>query len=237
MGYIHPTVKVGVGALIASTVTIEAGCHIGPYSILEGDTHIGPDNKFYAHTIIGGEPQDHKFKGGGRLTIGRGNTFREFVTVHVGHLTEGGTVIGDENMFLTDAHVGHDCKIGDHNFLANQVLLAGHVEMGNHINMSGNAGAHQFCHIGSHAMISGLTGIRQDVPPYSMIQGDPARWIGINKIGLQRKGWSSEQLFQLREAFRCYRNGLELEGNPYYQELLDFKAQSERGVMRLRSKS
>lgn len=237
MSKIHPSVKIGPGVLIDDNVSIDEGCEIGAYSIIQGETHIGAFNKISSHVIIGGDPQDHKYQGGGKLIIGRGNQFREFVSVHRGHLTEEGTVIGNDNFFLTGSHVGHDCVIGDHNFIANQVLLAGHVYLGHHSNISGNVCVHQFCKIGSHVMVSGLSGIRQDVLPYVILQGDPAKIIGINKIGLSRKGWSKDQLFELKDAFRCFRNGVVPEGeNEFYNELIDYKASSDRGLTKFKSK-
>lgn len=237
MGFVHPSVKIGQGVVIGSEVIIEAGCSIGHYSIVEGATHIGPDNKIGHHVVLGGEPQDLKFKGGGRLTIGRGNTFREFCTVHVGHLTEEGTLLGDDNMFLTGAHVGHDCRVGSRNFLANQLLLAGHVEIGDDVNISGHVGAHQFCRIGSHVMISGMSAIRRDVPPYAMVQGDPAKVIGINRVGMSRKGFDGATLTAIREAYRCFRNQIPLEGNPFFDELCRFKENSDRGLTPMKSKA
>ena len=237
MSYIHPSVVLGPGVLIGDSVTVEAGCSIGAYSVIEGDTHIGSDNRFFSHTIIGGEPQDHKFKGGGRLVIGKGNTFREFVSIHRGHLSEHGTVLGDNNMFLTGAHVGHDCVIGCNNFLANQVMLAGHVEIDNFANISGGVAVHQFCRIGSYVMISGLSGIRQDVLPYAMVQGNPAHVIGINKIGLQRKGFSMEQIFQIQDSYRRIRQNLEGIESPHWNELLAFQQKSERGLIKFKKVS
>jgi UDP-N-acetylglucosamine acyltransferase len=234
VAYIHPSVTMGPGVLIGEDVSIEAGCHLGAYSIFEGDTHIGPDNRFFSHTIIGGEPQDHKFRGGGKLVIGSGNTFREFVSVHRGHLTGHGTVIGSNNMFLTGAHVGHDCVIGNQNFLANQILLAGHVEIDSFTNISGGAGVHQFCRIGSYAMISGLSGIRQDVLPYAMVQGDPAMVIGINKVGLSRKGFSAEQIFLIQDSYRRIRQQIEGNASVYWEELQVFIQKSQRGLLKFK---
>ena len=234
MGVIHPSFKIGPGVIIGDRVSIEEGCEIGAYSILEGETHIGAYNKISPHVVLGSEPQDLKYKGeGGKLTIGRGNVFREFFTAHIGHLTSEGTKIGNDNYFLTGSHVGHDCCIGDQNFIANQVLLAGHVIMGDQNNLSGNTCVHQFCKIGSHTMISGLSGIRADVPPFVLVQGDPAKIIGINKVGLSRKGWSKDSLFMLREAFRLFRNKLEPEqNNPYYDQLIGFRKNSDRGLIK-----
>lgn len=234
MGVVHPSVKIGPGVIIGDRVTIEEGCEIGAYSILEGETYIGAYNKISPHVVLGADPQDLKYKGqGGKLTIGRGNIFREFFSAHIGHLTPEGTIIGNENYFLANSHVGHDCQLGDQNFIANQVLLAGHVIMGHQNNLSGNAGVHQFCKIGSHTMISGLSGIRADVPSYAMVQGDPAKIIGINKVGLMRKGWSKEDLFMLKEAYRCFRNKLSPKtNNPYFDQLLEFQKNSDRGLIK-----
>ena len=236
MSKIHPSVKLGKGVIIEGDVAIASGCEIGAYSIIQGPCVIGPDNTFYQHTVIGGDPQDKKYKGGGKLTIGRSNIFREFVTVHRGHLTKEGTVIGDDNWFLSSAHVGHDCKIKDRNFIANNVLLAGHVEMGSDINMSGNAGSHQFCKIGDHAMISGLSGIRSDIYPYAMVQGDPAVHLGMNSVGLKRAGWSEKEIFEVKEAFRFLRSG---ECNPektnkIYNEMLEIRKKSARGMAKFK---
>jgi UDP-N-acetylglucosamine acyltransferase len=235
MQAVHPSVKIEDGAIIGENVTIGEKCKIGAYSIITGDTHIGSNNVFYPHTIIGGDPQDLKFKGGGKLTIGNGNTFREFSTVHRGHLTDEGTVIKDNNHFLTNAHVGHDCKVGNYNFIANNVLMAGHVELGNYINVSGNAGFHQFCKVGDHVMISGLSGVRQDVLPYALVQGDPAKILGINSIGLKRRGMAEDDISKIKEAFRMFRN--KLSGiNEYSDILLDFKMKSNRGIISFKSK-
>ncbi|MBF0198022.1 MAG: acyl-ACP--UDP-N-acetylglucosamine O-acyltransferase [Planctomycetes bacterium] len=234
MAEIHPSVVLGPGVIVEDDVCIGEGCKIGAYTIIKGPTKIGVNNTFSSHVVIGDDPQDLKYNGGGKLSIGSGNTFREFTTIHRGHLTEAGTVIGDNNQILVGAHVGHDCTIGDGNFLANQILLAGHVVMGDFVNMSGNAGSHQFCRIGSYAMISGLSGIRQDVPPYAMVQGDPARICGINTIGLKRQGWDKEMLFKLREAFRLFRQK-DFDGsidNEYLQELKLFKEKSDRGLIK-----
>ena len=236
MSAVHPSVVSETGVIIGEDVTIGAGCKIGAYSIINGPTVIGENNVFSPHSIVGGDPQDWKFKEGGKLTIGNNNIFREFSSIHRGHLTKEGTIIGNDNTFFTNAHVGHDCKIGNNNVIANNVLLAGHCEMGDYVNMSGNAGAHQFCRIGSHTMISGLSGLRQDVLPYSIVQGDPAVMLGINSIGLKRKGWSDEELVHLKEAFRLYRNSLSGD-NKYLDILLEFKNQSQRGIISFKRKN
>lgn len=237
MSFVHPTVELGPGVVIGDGVVIERDCVIGPYVVIEGDTHIGPDNRFDSFTVIGAEPQDHKFEGGGKLTIGQGNRFREYSNVHRGHLTEEGTVIGDHNTFFTGVHIGHDCKLRDHNLIANLTMFAGHCEVGSHTNISGHAGFHQFCKVGDHVMISGMSAVRQDIPPYCMVQGDPARAVGINRIGLERKGWSREQILQLKEAFRLLRNSKEPDlSNPYCKELLEFKEKSERGIIKFGSR-
>jgi UDP-N-acetylglucosamine acyltransferase len=230
---VHPTVKLGPGVIVGEQVVIEEGCIIGPYVVLDGDTHIGPENRIDSFSVIGVEPQDHKFKGGGKLKIGKRNRFREHCTVHRGHLTDEGTLIGDDNNFFTGVHIAHDCRVGDQNLIANLTMLAGHCEVGSYTNISGHAGFHQFCKVGDHVMISGMSAVRQDIPPYCMVQGDPARAVGINRIGLERKGWSREQILQLKEAFRLLRNGKKpVASNPFCDELMEFKKKSGRGLIR-----
>lgn len=230
MQNIHPTVEIGVGVQIEGNVTIGEGCKIGAYSIITGDTIIGKNNVFSPHTIIGGDPQDHKFKGGGKLTVGNDNIFREFTTLHRGHLTETGTIIKDNNHFFTSTHVGHDCIVGNNNTFVNQTGLAGHVTLGNNNNVSGNVCVHQFCNIGDHCMISALSGIRQDIPSYAMVLGDPAKIIGINQIGLKRAGWNSDEINLLKEGYRLFRANLSGD-NKYLCILNEFKKQSQRGLI------
>ncbi len=237
MSRFHPSVVKGPGVIISDDVKIDKDCVLGAYSIFTGPCVIGSGNRFSAHTVIGGDPQDRKFKEGGSLTIGNGNVFREFCTIHRGHLTETGTVIGDNNMFLVSSHVGHDCKIGHRNFIANLVLLAGHCEVGDDTNLSGYVGAHQFCRIGSGVMVSGSSAIRQDILPYAMVQGDPARHIGINTVGLKRLGWENDAIFSLKEAFRLFRAGEQTcHENLFLAELLAYKKASQRGIAAFASK-
>lgn len=220
----------GPGVVVDENVVIGAGCKLGAYSIFTGPALIGPDNVFGSHVVIGADPQDKKFSGGGLLTIGSGNVFREFVTIHRGHLSETGTVIGNGNWFLCGAHAGHDCKIGDDNFFSNNVLLAGHVEIGNKVNLSGYVGLHQFCRVGDLAMISGHSGVRGDIYPYSLVHGDPAVHLGINKVGLEREGWSVEQRTAMKEAFRLLRAHAGEGGGEYLERLIEFGEHSKRGM-------
>ena len=236
MSSIHPTVELGPGVLLGEEVVIEKDCSIGPYVVIEGDTHIGQGTRIDSFAVIGAEPQDHKFQGGGKLRVGRHNRIREHCTIHRGHLTEGGTILGDHNNFFTGVHIGHDCRVGDHNLIANLTMLAGHCEIGSYANISGHAGFHQFCKVGDHVMISGMSAVRQDIPPYCMVMGDPARAVGINRIGLERKGWSKEQIYLLKDAYRRFRNGKEPDlENPYCRELIEFQKSSERGMIRFGS--
>lgn len=235
MGSIHPSTQLDVGVIISDEVTVEEGCRFGAYSIIKGNTHIGPNNIFDPHTVIGAEPQDHKFKGGGKLTIGGGNRFREFVSIHLGHLSVEGTVIGNDNYFFVGSHVAHDCRLGNGNYLGNYTSLAGHVEIGHYSNISGYSGVHQFCKIGDHVMAGGGSGIRRDIPPYTLVYGDPACVLGINHVGLSRKGWTKDQLRDLKEAYRLFRKNQTSETeqvNFYHQQILEFKESSERGLVK-----
>lgn len=232
MGDIHPSVKLGPGVIIGDDVKIGANCTIGAYSIFSGPTEIGENNEFWPHTIIGADPQDKKWKGGGTLKIGNGNRFREQVSVHRGHLSDHGTMIGDNNYFFTGVHVGHDCVIGNDSIFVNNVLLAGHCEVGDGANIAGGVAFHQFVKIGGKTMISGLAAVHQDVYPYSLVEGTPARHIGVNLIGLKRMGYDADKRHQIKTAFRLIRKGLKEapEPNPYFDELMAFKKASSRGV-------
>ncbi|MBF0244180.1 MAG: acyl-ACP--UDP-N-acetylglucosamine O-acyltransferase [Planctomycetes bacterium] len=233
MGSIHPSVKVGPGAMVDGGVSLGKGCVVGAGAMISGDTEIGENNIIDAYVILGAEPQDPgKYKGGGTLRIGCGNRFREFTTVHRGHLDPGGTIIGDGNYFCSSVHIAHDCKIGNGNFFGNAVLLAGHVQVQDRANFSGHAGVHQFCRIGKHAMIGGISAIRRDILPYFTVQGDPAVHIGLNRIGLRRAGYTLEQINAIGEAFRMMRNKryTERPDNVYLQEFLEYAALSKRGL-------
>jgi UDP-N-acetylglucosamine acyltransferase len=214
--------------------------------VIAGPTTIGEDNRIHQFASIGDAPQDKKYKGEPtRLEIGHRNVFREYCTVNRGTVTGNAvTRIGDDNMLLAYTHVGHDCTLGNKIVLSNLVMLGGHVEVGDWVIMSGYAGAHQFSKIGAHAFIGNNTAVTRDVPPYVLATGQPAEPRSINSEGLKRRGFTAEQIRNIRNAFRVlYRNGLKLaeaeeqlkvmaQEFPEIQPLVDFLPTSTRSIVR-----
>ena len=209
-----PGVEVGAYAIIGPDVEIGEGTVIGPHAIVTGWTRLGARNKVFQFASIGDAPQDKKYAGEPtRVEIGDGNVFREYVTVNRGTAKDKGiTRIGDDNLFMASSHVAHDCVVGSHCVFANLATLAGHVEIGDHVILAGFTGVHQFCKIGSHAFIANNTAVTRDVPPYIMAVGHPAEPHSVNATGLSRRGFSAEQVRNIKNAFRTlYRSDLPLE--------------------------
>lgn len=207
-------VEVGPFAVIGDDVVIGARTTIGPHAVVNGPTTLGADNKVFQFASLGDAPQDKKYKGEPtRLEVGDRNTFREYCTVNRGTVTgHGVTRVGSDNYFLAYTHVGHDCILGSNIVLSNLVMLGGHVELGDWVTMSGYAGAHQFVKIGAHAFIGNMTAVTRDVPPYVLATGQPAEPRSINSIGLQRRGFSTEQVRNIKNAYRVlYRSDLRLD--------------------------
>ena len=213
---IHPQSIVAPGAKLAAGVEIGPFCHIGPEVTLEagvtlishvcvaGATRIGARTRIFPFASIGHEPQDLKYRGEPvRLTIGEDCLIREAVTMNPG--TQGGgseTSIGSRCVFLANAHVAHDCRLGDNVILSNNVMLAGHCQIGDFAILSGGAAAHQHVRIGAHAFIGGLAGVENDVIPYGIALGNRAALAGLNMVGLKRRGFSREAIHDLRRAYR-----------------------------------
>ncbi len=244
---LHPSVKVGPYSIIGSGVSVGADTIIGPHVVISGDTKIGSRNQFFQFSSIGEASQDKKYQGEPtQLVIGDDNVFRECVTVHRGTV-QGGSVtrINNDNLFMANSHVAHDCIVGSHNILANSVALAGHVHLGDRVIMSGMCGVHQFCHVGSYAFISTASIVLKDVPPYVMVTGgaDPTV-CGLNVTGLKRQGFSAETIQNLQRAYKViYRQGLRVEEAvkvlldmqkecPEIELFVDFLQASERGIIR-----
>jgi UDP-N-acetylglucosamine acyltransferase len=223
---IHPTalvdshaelaadVEVGPYAVIGPHVTIGAGTVIAAHVVIEGHTTIGARNRIASFNAIGGEPQDKKYAGEPtRLEIGDDNLIREFGTYNVGTAQGSGvTRIGNDNWIMAYVHVAHDCIVGSHTIFANKAQIAGHVEVGDWAILGGDTGVHQFVRIGAHAFTGIGTMLRQDVPPFTMVSGDPAAPHGINVEGLKRRGFDAATIAALRTAYKSlYRGGLTLE--------------------------
>ncbi len=197
-------VSVGAYAVIGPQVEIGGGSQIGDHATIYGPTTIGRDNQILQHTTLGGAPQDLHYKGEPtQLIIGNGNTIREYTSISRGSVGGGGvTSIGNGNFVMAYAHIGHDCQVGDENIITNSVSLAGHVQIGDQCNLGGFTLVHQFTRIGSHAFTSMGAAINRDVPPFVMVSGNYARSYGINKIGLQRKGFSAEVIDAITRAYK-----------------------------------
>jgi len=216
MAEIHATAIVAPTASIAATASIGPYCVVGPrvmlgdrvrlisHVVVDGITQVGEGTVIYPFASIGQRPQDMKYKGEpSRLTIGRENQIREYVTMNPG--TEGGgmvTRVGNHGLFMVGAHVAHDCVIGDHVVLVNNVALGGHVEIGDYAIVGGNSAVHQFVRIGKQVMVGGMTGVENDVIPYATVTGNRAHLSGLNLVGLKRRGFSREDIHQLRNAYR-----------------------------------
>ena len=255
---IHPTaivsdsavladdVELGAYCVIGNEVVVEAGCRIGSHVVINGPTRIGRSNRIYQFCSLGDDPQDKKYAGEPtRLEIGNNNTIREFCTISRGTvLYHGLTTIGNDNWIMAYVHIAHDCRIGNQCIFANNATLAGHVHVDDWAIFGGFTGAHQFCRIGAHSFLGMYAGTSRDVPAYTMISGQPPSPKGINSEGLKRRGFSAEQVRNIRNAYRVvYRSGLklteaiaELEGqiadNPELELFVKSLKSSERGIIR-----
>ncbi|HEX4083381.1 MAG TPA: acyl-ACP--UDP-N-acetylglucosamine O-acyltransferase [Chthoniobacteraceae bacterium] len=257
MSEIHPTaiidaaarigadVRIGPYSIIGPDVELGEGCRLQHHVTLQGPAVIGPRNHFYAYASIGQQTQDLKYTGEPtHLQIGGGNTFREFVSVHRGTAPGSWTRIGDGGNFLAYSHVAHDCTVGDGVIFSNNGTIAGHVEVGDHAIIGGLTAIHQFCRIGRHAITGGCSKIVQDVPPFLIADGNPARVRGVNQIGLERHGFPEEAMRRIREAYRLlYRSKLNAQqaveeirktlwGTAEVEQLVTFIETSNRGIIR-----
>jgi UDP-N-acetylglucosamine acyltransferase len=234
---IHPT------AIIEKDVEIGPDCEIGAYAVIKRFTRIGARNRIFEHTVIGGEPQDVKFRGEeSYLEIGDDNLIREFCTFHRANGEGQATQIGSRNFFMVGVHVAHNCVIGDDNIFANEVALAGHIQIEDHVFLSNNVGAHQFVRMGRHAMIGGKSKIVQDVLPFFITDGNPARARGVNTTGLRRAGFSEDERRALKDAYKLlFRSTtpiqdalreLEQFDDEHVAHLVNFIRGSKRGFVR-----
>ena len=256
---VHPTAVVDPTSRVHETADIGPFCVIGPdveigartrflaHVYVEGPITIGEDNTFSPYSTVGIAPQDLKYHGERTEThIGHRNLVREFVTIHRG--TEGGggtTSLGDDNLLQAYAHVAHDCHVGSHTILAHSATLGGHVTVEDWAVVGAHSGVHQFCRVGAHCYIGGYSVITQDVMPFSLVVSDrSARVFGVNKVGLERRGFSKESIQRLHKALRrLTKSNLntdqalekirgEEEMDETLQQLLDFITSSKRGVIK-----
>ncbi len=259
---IHPTAIVAEGAVVPASCSVGPYCTIGPHVVLgegcelvshvvlEGHSTFGARNKIYSFACLGISPQDLKYADEPtRLEIGEGNTIREYVTISRGTVGGGGvTRIGSRNLVMAYVHIGHDCQIGSECILPNGATLAGHVTVEDYATLSANAPVHQFCTVGKYAYIGGGTTVTQDVLPYSLTSIERNNHAyGVNKVGLQRRGFSAEEVRELSTAMRALVSGkhnttqaLEIirgmiaagEGGEHVKYLAAFVEKSERGVIK-----
>ncbi|MFT4176327.1 MAG: acyl-ACP--UDP-N-acetylglucosamine O-acyltransferase [Luteolibacter sp.] len=240
-------VRIGPYSIIGDDVEIGDDCVLHSHVVMEGITTIGRNNEFFPFSIIGGKTQDLKYKGEPTyLVIGDNNVFRENVTIHRSTFGEEPTRIGSNNHFLSYSHVAHDCQLGNHIILSNSVALAGHVIVEDHAIVSGVTAIHQFCRIGEHSIIGGCSRVTQDIPPFTMAVGNPGETRGLNLIGLQRRGFTDDDIRHLKTAYKkvlfkkdanlaqaiaSFREHASAQ-NPHVRRLLDFIENSERGITR-----
>ncbi|MCG6857366.1 MAG: acyl-ACP--UDP-N-acetylglucosamine O-acyltransferase [Salaquimonas sp.] len=214
---IHPTAIIEDGAKLGSGVSIGPFCHVGPdvalgdhvelksHAVVTGNTSIGARTRIFPFAAIGHEPQDLKYQGeDNTLTIGTDCIIREGVTMNPGTAGDRSeTVVGNHCVFLANSHVAHDCIVGDHVIFSNGVLLAGHVTIGDYVIIGGGAAVIQFARIGAHAFVGGLSGLENDLIPYGMALGNRAHLSGLNIVGMQRRGFSREDIHTVRRAYRA----------------------------------
>lgn len=219
---IHPTAIIESGAELDEGVIVGAYAYIGPnvriakgtevmhHATVDGVTTMGEGNEVHPYAYVGGKTHDLKYKGGcPGLLVGSGNVFREFSTVHCGTSEGSNTIVGDNNLVLAYSHIAHECIVGNHLVMSSHAALGGHVEIGNFVNIGWGAGLHQFCRVGDYAMVGASSKVVQDVPPYVIADGSPAIVRTTNKIGLERNGFTPEEVILVRRVFKIfYKEGL-----------------------------
>ncbi len=200
--HLGPGVTIGPYTVIGSDVVIGRGTRIGPHVIIEDGVRVGAENEISAGATLGTAPQDRHFKGERSfLEIGDGNAIREYVNISRATGPDESTVIGDECLIMSGAHIGHNCHLGNRVVIVNDVQLAGHVHIGDDAYLGGLSACLQFVHIGRLVMVGGYSGVRQDVPPFMLVEGRPARARALNRVGLQRRGITGSERLVLRRAF------------------------------------
>ena len=225
---IHESATVGAYSLVGPKVTIGPDCWIGPHVVITGRTTIGARTKIFQFASIGEEPQDKKYDGEDtELIIGEDTYIRELCTFSRGTIQGGGkTIIGNNNWIMACVHIAHDCILGDNIIMANNTSLAGHVTVGNWAILSGYSLIHQFCIVGEHSFTSFASHVNQSIPPYVTVSGEKARAKGVNTEGLRRRGYTPEQIQQVRRAYKVlYRQGLQMD--EAREKLAEMAADSE----------
>lgn len=244
---IDPSTVIGPFTVIGPRVKMGANNHIGPHCVIEHVT-MGDGNEVIGGAFLGVKPQDLSYAGAITMVeIGNGNKIRECVTVHRSNSVEVPTRIGNNCLLMANAHVAHDCQLGNNIILANSTGIAGHVILQDRVITSGMVGVHQFTRVGYLALLSGGAMVPLDVPPFCIAQGERARLVGLNVVGMRRAGMNREAMLQVKRAFKTlFRSGLRLEEaiaqlqaegpTPDVQRMLDFCKDSKRGIMSAKKK-
>jgi UDP-N-acetylglucosamine acyltransferase len=253
LAFIHPDAKIGKNvtvepfAYIAGNVVIGEGTWVGPNATIMDGARIGKRCRIFPSAVVSGIPQDLKFRGEeSTAEIGDNTTVREGVTVNRGTAAVGKTVVGNGCLLMAYAHIGHDCAIGNNCILGNFSGLAGEVKVDDWAILSGGTLVHQFTHIGAHVMIGGGAKVRTDVPPFIKADRDPLSYLGLNSVGLTRRGFEKERIDEIHNIYRViYQNGMnisqaldniekEFKPSPDRDYILEFIRKSERGIIRAR---
>ncbi len=235
--------EIGPFCVVGEHVVLGDRCRLHSHVVLDGHTVLGSDNEVFPFACIGLKTQDLKWKGGvTRVEIGDRNVFREYATVHSATSDGEATRVGSDNHFLAYTHLAHDVQVGSHVIMSNVATLAGHVIVEDHAIIGGLAAVHQFCRIGRHSMIGGCAKVVQDIAPFMMADGNPAETKFVNKVGLERAGFSAEAISNLTKAYKIlFRTGLttanalarlesELPASEELTQLLAFARASQRGL-------
>ena len=251
LAYIHPDARIAENVVvepfstISKNVVIEEGSWIGPNVTIMNGARIGKNCRIFPGAVIAAIPQDLKYKGE-RTTVERGEntTIRECVTINRGTVDRMKTVVGENCLIMAYSQIAHDCRVGNSCIFSNNTTLAGHVTVEDFVIMAGMTAVHQFCHIGKHAFVTGGALVRKDVPPYVKAAREPLSYMGINSVGLRRRGFSPEKIKEIQDIYRIlyqkkYNNSqaleiieAEMEATPERDEILSFVKDSQRGVMR-----
>jgi UDP-N-acetylglucosamine acyltransferase len=252
---IHPTAIVDPKAVIGENCVIGPYCIIGPdvvlgkgnhltaHVVIDGHTTIGDENRIFSHAVLGTDPQDLKYRGEPtRLRIGNRNVIREFATINRANIMEEDTVVGDDNLLMEYVHVAHNCQVGSHCIIANTVQMAGHIVVHDWATIGGATAIHQFVHIGTHAFVGGASAIKKDIAPYTRGQGNPYKTVGLNSVGLMRKGFTTQQVEGIKKIYNLfYRGGLNTSQalaetdtlgvlSPEQKIFVDFVRSADRGL-------
>lgn len=251
LAYVHPNAKIAENVVIDPFVTIEKDVEIGKgtwigsnVTIMKG-ARIGENCRIFPGAVVSAIPQDLKFQGEESLAIiGDNTTIRECATINRGTSVTGKTIVGNNVLIMAYSHVAHDCRIGDHSILVNSIALGGHVTVGNWAIIGGLSAVHQFVNIGNHSMISGGSLVRKDVPPYIKAAREPLSFVGINSIGLRRRGFDDEKIKEIQNIYRILfqsnnnntqailKMETELSVSPERDEIISFIQKSGRGIMK-----